>query len=372
MRREKLNLFTFYAIAGIVFIISIIELQFFLRVSSNRVTAVQIENSKREANQLSYLIGTQISDGIPKETAIKNLQKTIQKTNTKTSYISLINYSGKQISYLEKKKADGLLNLEEASSFGLNNNGTNESLNKFSKKQNIAEKLGTVFFQKNDAEFIYIAPVMNSNWLIAAHVNIDKISKDATFFKQRFFFICGITSIFIIFLVFFAVRILFNLYEKSTEHGIKVPEALFLKLASSNSKPIELQQNSTAPIEEKTLEKISTGMNKKRILTYHRNELITIPIENIAFIYLEHATTYVMSFDGKKSSTNASLDELYASLDNVTFYRANRQVIINVKTIQKIIKYGNNQLKIIVQPNLETAIIIGKNKASEFKQWLNF
>jgi hypothetical protein len=131
MRREKLNLFTFYAIAGIVFIISIIELQFFLQASNNRVTEVQIENSKREANQLSYLIGTQISDGIPKETAIKNLQKTIQKTNTKTSYISLINYSGKQISYLEKKKADGLLNLEEASSFGLNNNGTNESLNKF-------------------------------------------------------------------------------------------------------------------------------------------------------------------------------------------------------------------------------------------------
>jgi DNA-binding LytR/AlgR family response regulator len=172
--------------------------------------------------------------------------------------------------------------------------------------------------------------------------------------------------------VFFAVRTLFNLYEKSIVYGIKEPEGVFLRLANRYSKLIDFQQNSKVLIEEKALEKISTGMNKKRILTYHRDELITIPIENIAFIYLEHTTTYVMSFDGKKSSTNASLDELYSSLDNVTFYRANRQVIINIKTIQKIIKYGNNQLKIIVQPNLETAIIIGKNKASEFKQWLNF
>jgi DNA-binding LytR/AlgR family response regulator len=71
------------------------------------------------------------------------------------------------------------------------------------------------------------------------------------------------------------------------------------------------------------------------------------------------------------STTNSSLDELYASLDEFNFYRANRQVIIAVQAIQKIIKYGNNQLKIVAQPETNIDVIISKNKAAEFKQWLN-
>jgi hypothetical protein len=42
-----------------------------------------------------------------------------------------------------------------------------------------------------------------------------------------------------------------------------------------------------------------------------------------------------------------------------------------VNSIEKILKYGNNQLKIEVIPISEINIIISKNKAAEFKTWLN-
>ena len=108
-----------------------------------------------------------------------------------------------------------------------------------------------------------------------------------------------------------------------------------------------------------------------RILTYLRNELLSIATEEIAYIYTEHTITYVVDVHGKKSTTNSSLDELYSGLNDSYFYRANRQFIIAISSIQKIIRYGNNQLKIVVNPNSEIDIIIGKNKAAEFKQWLN-
>ena len=115
----------------------------------------------------------------------------------------------------------------------------------------------------------------------------------------------------------------------------------------------------------------SKETNKKRILTYRRNELLPISINEIAYIYTENTITYVIDDKGNRSTTNSSLDELFSGLDSNFFYRANRQFIIAISAIDKIIRYGNNQLKLVVNPNSEVDIIIGKNKAAEFKQWLN-
>jgi len=110
--------------------------------------------------------------------------------------------------------------------------------------------------------------------------------------------------------------------------------------------------------------------SKIRILTYIRNELVPIDINQIAYIHTENTITYVVGSDGKKSTTNDSLDDLMSSLDASLFFRANRQFIISIESIDKIIKYGNSQLKIVVKKE-EVEIIISKNKAAEFRQWLN-
>ena len=119
------------------------------------------------------------------------------------------------------------------------------------------------------------------------------------------------------------------------------------------------------------LEDESENLSKKRILTYLRHELLSISTDDIAYIYTESTITYVICFDGKRSTSNSSLDELFANLDNTYFFRANRQFIIAISAIDKIVRYGNNQLKILINPNSELDIIISKNKAAEFKKWLN-
>ena len=79
----------------------------------------------------------------------------------------------------------------------------------------------------------------------------------------------------------------------------------------------------------------------------------------------------MVCFDGKRSTTNMSLYDMYTNLNSALFFRANRQFIISITAIDKIIKYGKSQIKIVLQSKTSEDIIISKNKAAEFKQWLN-
>ena len=177
------------------------------------------------------------------------------------------------------------------------------------------------------------------------------------------------------------VRFIGSLYEKKLENKNEALEHEVINLAKLNSDLGDYQKkiNETLIVEDKNSkqeplvnEETTKDKERKRILTYLRNELLSVPINEIAYIYTEHTITYVLDIHGKRSTTNSSLEELYSGLDNSLFFRANRQFIIGISSIEKIIRYGNNQLKIIVKPSSDIDIIIGKNKAAEFKQWLNF
>jgi len=93
-----------------------------------------------------------------------------------------------------------------------------------------------------------------------------------------------------------------------------------------------------------------TNTLHERVLTYYRNEILITPISNIAYIYIENATTL---------------------LDSKSFFRVNRQIILSISAIQKIINMGKGQLKIETSPGFEKSIYIGKNKSSAFKKWLH-
>jgi len=110
--------------------------------------------------------------------------------------------------------------------------------------------------------------------------------------------------------------------------------------------------------------------SKDRILTYFRNELLIVYVSDIAYAYKENAVTYVVDMNGQKSVSNNSLDSLFAKLDQHFFFRVNRQVILGVSAIKKIIKMGQG-LKIETHPHSENPIFVGKNKSLAFKNWLN-
>jgi len=79
----------------------------------------------------------------------------------------------------------------------------------------------------------------------------------------------------------------------------------------------------------------------------------------------------VVDLNGKRSIANQNLETLFSLLDSKLFFKVNRQIILNVKAIQKIIKKERGQLKIETSPDCKKPIFVGKNKSVAFKQWLN-
>ncbi|WP_299626371.1 LytTR family DNA-binding domain-containing protein [uncultured Tenacibaculum sp.] len=384
MKKDKLYLFTVLSISVVFLIISIIGAKYFIKASANQLIEVQVETSKREANEIASIIDFQLSNNLNKEAVLENLQTTITGTNSNAWFISVLDWSGKKVCYPDKTK---LGEIEKS----------NSNLLQSLKEKNNSEDLYDILVSnrseeqgKEYVEVIHTAPVKSTDLLIAANVNVSSIDKQLQQLKRNFYLIFLLMGILVIVLSSVAVRIIGSKYEKHLEEKYTSLESEVINLSKLNTDLVNYKEKkekdldeqakieAAAVVEEEIVEETTDSKtsevvepNRKRILTYMRNELVPVLINEIAYVYTENTITYVVNFDGKKSTSNASLDDMYTNFDPTLFFRANRQYIISISAIDKIIKYGKSQLKIVLNSNVNEEIIISKNKAAEFKQWLN-
>lgn len=362
MRKDNLYFLTFTAISIIYLLIASFGVKYLVNTSANQLIKVQLESSKREANEIAKLIHHELKNGISSKLVIQHLQETIENTHTETYFICLFNWSGKEICHPDKTKVGQQISTNQ------------ELLNALNEEKN-KDELYNLLIQNNTtsntSEIVFITPVKDSDLLVAAHANTGKISAKIKQIRGSFYIIFTLMGLAIILTSFFAVRIIGSHYEKKLELKNTSLETELLNLSKLNTDLVAYKQKlNETTLDEETPESLSEA-SKKRILTYKRNELIPISTSKISHIYTENTITYVANTNGEKSTSNMSLDDIYADLDTSLFFRANRQFIISITAIEKIIKYGNSQLKILVQSDTSVEIIISKNKAAEFKQWLN-
>ena len=364
MKKDKLYFLTFLSIAVIFLLIASIASHYFIKASANQLIEVQVESSKREANEIAKLIDFQLLSGISKEEVIKNTQQIISNSNTDSWFISVFNWSGIEVCHPNITKVGQKVN-------------SNKTLLASLKEKNSSDDLYDLLVNKNSefknistSEIIHISPLKNGDLIVASHVNMNSLTAQMDALKTNFYLIFLIMGVLVIILSFLSVRVIGSAYEKQLELKNSNLASEVINLSKLNTDLVSYKEKVEVVVDENSLEEVS-DKGKQRILTYVRNELVPIPIKEIAYIYTENTITYVVCFDGKRSTTNASLDDMYTNLDAALFFRANRQFIISITAIDKIIKYGNSQLKILLQSNTSEEIIISKNKASEFKQWLN-
>lgn len=361
MKKDKLYFLTFLSITAIFLIIALIAAQYFIKVSANQLIEVQVESSKREANEISKLIDFQLESGVKKEDIIKNFQKIIENSNADTWFISVFNWSGKEVCHPDKTKVGQQVN-------------SNEVLLASLKEKNNSDDLFDLLMHKSNqtsSEIIHISPIKKSDLIVAANVNIKSISAQMKILENNFYLIFLFMGILVIVLSFVAVRVIGSAYEKQLELKNSTLASEVINLSKLNTDLVSYKEKVAEIPEQQITSEEPLENEKKRILTYIRNELVPISITDIAYVYTENTITYVVSFDDKKSTTNMSLDDIYGNLNSTLFFRANRQFIISIAAIDKIIKYGKSQLKILLQSKTPAEIIISKNKAAEFKQWLN-
>lgn len=371
MRKDKLYFFTFLAITTIFIIIAVVSVQYFIKASAAQLLETQLESSKREAKEVASLIGLQMESNLDKEKIISHIQESIENTNLESGFISIFDWSGIEICHPDINKIGRKVSRNESFVSTIKGDVTTQDFYDLLINREQAGGIRDFGGNKFASEIIYLYPVKNSDWIIGAHANLTKIANQINSLRNRFYVIFIIMGFVIILSFVIIVRTIGSTYEKRLEIKNQKLEDEVINLAKLNTALDNYQQkvnedNSVIPLPQNT-----TDVGKKRILTYMRNELLPIQTETISYIYTELSITYVMCFDGRRVIANDSLDELFSSLDSNYFFRANRQFIVAISAIEKIIRYGNNQLKIVVKNSKDIDIIISKNKAAEFKQWLS-
>ena len=384
MKYHSNYLYITVSLSIVLIVIALIFTPFFTRLSMNIVLSNEIEAAQQEA----YIVATMsegVTDDNDKLKLKKRIQKSINNSHTKNVFNSILDWSGKYVCYPDKKQIGDTPPLNEALASGIQNIVT-------------GEELYEMVFRKKDtvttSEIISLTPVSESDWIVASHINRDHVVEQTTIIRTQLYIAFLITGLVILIFFLASIRFISNYYEKQLalkstklEDGVLNLSKLNASLENyqknladfkreqqegqkrvSREKITEEQQETTNSLEET---KISKTPNKQRILTYVRNELLSVATEDISYIYVENTITYIVRKDGKRSTSNESLDLVYSYLDEKLFFKANRQIIVAISAIETITKFGNSKLKIQVNPVSEIDIVIGKNKAAAFKQWLD-
>ncbi|HVI43942.1 MAG TPA: LytTR family DNA-binding domain-containing protein [Chitinophaga sp.] len=110
---------------------------------------------------------------------------------------------------------------------------------------------------------------------------------------------------------------------------------------------------------------------RTRFLLPYRDGYKTVLVEDIDFVYSAFKITHLVLKDGTQEAVSQTMDELEEQLNPAHFFRANRQHLIHIHSIESIHNYFNGKLKIRLRRDPEREVLISKEKAPVFKQWLD-
>ncbi|MFK7747976.1 MAG: LytTR family transcriptional regulator DNA-binding domain-containing protein [Kordia sp.] len=371
MRNYRIYLYTTISFVLIyVLVISLIVIPLTTKYQNTTKLQNTINLATQEIQQVDFLAAVALANNLKKETVVESIQAAISGSDNGNVYLSVFDWSGMIVAHPDRTK---LGSKNEQQSNMLSN------IKSVITGEVLYEHLQNVDVETQPAEIIALRPIQQSDLIVVAHLNIKKFNQQTKSFTEQIVTIYLILGLLLLLFLLVIIRVLSTYYEQIIDRKTAKFEDGVLNLSKLNNslenyqKSIsELKTNVAPPqVVEKTITEATKEIPKQRLLTYIRNELMPITIEDIAYIYVENSISYVVRKDGKRYTANDSLDQIYASLDPKLFFRANRQTIVAIYAIDKIIKYGNSALKIEMQPVSEIDIIIGKNKVAIFKKWLD-
>ncbi|WP_347839948.1 LytTR family DNA-binding domain-containing protein [uncultured Draconibacterium sp.] len=110
--------------------------------------------------------------------------------------------------------------------------------------------------------------------------------------------------------------------------------------------------------------------NKSSILVHVKESFIPIEVSKIAFFIVDTEILYIHTFDNKRYPVFKSMSEIEASIDHSLFFRINRQVLLNKKTIKEVRPYFNRKVIIKTDLKIEEQLIVSRLKVTEFMNWI--
>lgn len=363
MIKKPIDTLLLIGISSVVFIVSLVSFILLFNSAKEKLWMGKLETGRVRVREIGRLLETQLQSGLTDVQVIANLQKSIVNTDVGSEFICMYNTDGVELchpnpSFVGKKVyADNSVILKQGgrSSFLdiLKSGKLNGGIRSFPESAN------------RSSEIVNVYPVQGTDWMVASHINLSEIEQQFSDLFLQFLVGFILTTVVLIGCCFTLVKLIYYKYEERIRKEILDLNNELDHLGQLNSTLRLFQTNGNLAAGDQ-----KTG-SKKRIIAYHKDEMLSIETDALAFAYLENGITYLTTGTNECYPVNESLDELMKQLNNDDFFRANRQFIVGIKAIASIYIYGNNQLKLVTNPKSPNLIIISKNKVATFKEWLD-
>lgn len=143
------------------------------------------------------------------------------------------------------------------------------------------------------------------------------------------------------------------------ENELKVAIEKFLSL-----------QNKTI-FNQHSLNNVYSSNFKKRFVVKTGNIIKIIDVNDIECFYSAFKSSFLTTIENRSFSLDDSMETIDKEVDKESFFRVNRQFIINLKAIKEISVYSNSRLKISLNNYKEEEIIVSREKVQAFKEWIS-
>ncbi len=131
-----------------------------------------------------------------------------------------------------------------------------------------------------------------------------------------------------------------------------------------------LNSDSNTPLDN--LVKFINSRKRTRLLVKKGIGNIALKLDDIILFYTENKLVYVIDRFSKKYISDKTLAELEEELDENTFFRANRQYIININYIRGFKPFEKVKLAVDLNvPEINHYITISQETAPAFRKWMN-
>lgn len=113
-----------------------------------------------------------------------------------------------------------------------------------------------------------------------------------------------------------------------------------------------------------------TSKYKDRFLVHHKSGLMPIPAKDVIAFYKD-PIIYLLTTDGQRYVTDYNtLDEIEELINPVSFYRANRQMLVNKASVLTMTKHPTGKMELKLKGHENIHIEISREKAQEFRAWV--
>lgn len=151
--------------------------------------------------------------------------------------------------------------------------------------------------------------------------------------------------------------ILKPLHEKDIEQAFRKLNQIRSSLLLAPSLPARIEQ----ALANKT---------QSSFLVKFREKMYPVAVRDIAAVALENEVVYLYTFNKEKHAVFRPIDDIDAALDPQTFFRINRQMILNRDAILEMEPFFNRRVIVTLKIPTTQRPLVSRLKVTPFLEWI--